>query len=144
MIVVLSITVPITVAMLHGQADSATDAVQFARAGALATAVCEQIIADASSTADNINFWSFDDELVYLDTPTTGLRDRLDSVTALYEEQGFDYELDIGPRVDSDLAPSMNDAENVFRVITVRVRVPLVSRTSIEMPTTLVVTELGS
>jgi type II secretory pathway pseudopilin PulG len=143
-IVVLSVTVPVTVAMLRGQSDRSTDSVLYARAGAYATAICEQIIADAASDSDIINFASLDDVASYVDAPTTGLRDRLSSVTAAYESQGFSFDLDVGELVSSDLTTSINDGENVFRVVTVRVRVPLVSSGSIEMPTTLVVTELGS
>lgn len=140
-IVVLAVSVPVSVAMLRAQSAGSADAVQFARASALTTAVCEQIIADVASSDESLGFEALGDSAAYLETAGTGLYDRLATATDAYEAMGFGYTVEIGPAVDSGLSVSESESENIYRLITVRVTAPMAATASVEIPTALVVTE---
>lgn len=123
-IVALAIMVPPSIAWLNRAGHDRVDAVNATRATFLATSVLEQVLADAASTGAGLGFAAFADAPAYLDTPATGLRDRLAPVTAPYAAMGMSYSVAIGPLVTQAGAVSGDAAQDVFRVVTVTVNFP--------------------
>lgn len=121
---VIAIAVPISTRMMGDAAADRADSVNALRAGTLAEAVVEAVIADVQSDAAGLGIDALADSTAYLDTPTTGLRDRISPTTTYYTDIGFSYTIDIGPLVASDGQTSGDDALDRFRLITVRVTWP--------------------
>lgn len=120
-VLVLAIAVPPAVVWLNEAVSARADAVNAARATALATAVTEHIIADCSSESAGLGFAALAAAPAYLSTPNVGLYARLEPVTSLYQPMGFSYTVAIGPLVDKTAVISNDAARNVFRVVTVTV-----------------------
>lgn len=123
-VLVLALVVPPTLGWMQASADRRADSVAAMRATTLATLVIENVIADAASTAPGLGFAALATPTTYLDTPTTGLRARLESLTSGYEAQGMSYSVEVGALVDSTLSVNADAAANLFRVVTVRVTCP--------------------
>ena len=140
-VVMLGIAVPPTLGILMSSASSRADTINTSRATTLAGAVLEAVVADTHSSDPALGFDALADPDAYLETPTTGLYDRLRPFTDDYDAVGLTYEVEIGPLVASDGAVSADSGDNVFRVITVRVRYPASSGASYEMPVSVMVTD---
>lgn len=113
-VVVIAISVPPTLMWLDESAARRTDAVMIMRANALATAVLEQALADAVTTDIGLHVPA------YLDTPGTGLRARLASLTAPYSAVGMSWTLDAGAKV-GPLGVATGTVADAFRVVTATV-----------------------
>lgn len=141
-IVVLAIAVPPTLNLMDSAASGRVDAIQTTRATFLSTIVLESVLADMTSSVDTLGFEALTDSDTYLNTPTTGLYARLESITQPYQSFGITYTLEIGSLVASDGLVSDDDEENVFRTITVFVLIPSASTASTIMPVSLTVSEM--
>lgn len=118
-IAALAVTVPMGLDALR-QADRSRRAASDGTAATLlAQAVLEQTIADAASA--DVGFDSFDDATAYLDTPDTGLRDRLATISEPYEIRGITWDLEVGDLVAADGEPNEDEDTNAFRRVTVEV-----------------------
>lgn len=120
-VIVLAIAVPPTLNLMDSAAAGRADAINTTRATILATCVLETVTADINSDAAGLGFDALADDDAYLNTPTTGLIDRLDPIVEPYTSVGFSYTVTIGPLVSSDGTVSATAGENIFRVITVSV-----------------------
>lgn len=120
-VIVLAIAVPPTLNLMDSAAAGRADAINTTRATILATCVLETVTADINSDAAGLGFDALADDDAYLNTPTTGLIDRLDPIVEPYTSVGFSYTVTIGPLVSSDGTVSATVSENIFRVITVSV-----------------------
>lgn len=123
-ITVIAITVPLATRMMGDASADRADSVNALRAGTLAEAVLEAVIADVQSDAAGLGISALADSATYLDTPTTGFRDRVSPATQFYTDLGFTYTVDIGPLVASN-AQTQGDADlDRYRVVTARVSWP--------------------
>ena len=95
-VVVLALAVPPTLSWMAQSADERADQVNSIRAITLAQGVLENIMADSMSASAGLGFSAFANSATYVDTPTTGLRARLSSVSSPYESLGFSYSITIG------------------------------------------------
>lgn len=120
-IVVLAVSVPSAVAWLDEAAARRADAVNAVRATAMAQCVTEHVLADCSSTSSGLGFAALANSAAYLNTPTTGLRDRLASQTAALEAMGFSYTVGISALHDSAGVVNADASQNLFRTVTVTV-----------------------
>ncbi|GJQ28521.1 MAG: hypothetical protein HBSAPP03_04050 [Phycisphaerae bacterium] len=120
-VLVLAISVPSTVAWLGESASRRADSVNAVRASTLATTVMETILADASSDAPGLGFAAFASPAAYLDTPTTGLRARLATLTGPSEAIGFAYTVEFSALIDATGAVNADASKNLFRRATVTV-----------------------
>ncbi len=121
---VIAIAVPISTKLMGDASADRADSVNALRAGTLAEAVIESIIADVQSDAAGLGIAALADSSTYLDTPDTGLRDRISPTTSYYTGIGMSYNVDIGELVASDGQASGDEDLDRFRLITVRVSWP--------------------
>lgn len=142
-IVVLALAVPPTLSWMAQASAERADQVNSIRAITLAQGVMENIMADCMSTSAGLGFSAFADAATYLDTPTTGLRARLASITSPYETMGFSYTVTIGSPVDSAGAVNADATLNLFRKITVTVDFPLSAGTTVSMGVETVLADLS-
>jgi type II secretory pathway pseudopilin PulG len=141
-IVVLSIAVPSTMAVLVDSSRANADAVNTTRASALASLVLEQVLADASSESPALGFAAFADANAYLTTATTGLNDRIAASVAPYQAVGMTYLVTIGDLADNTGAVTGNPALDLFRLVTVTVTFPT-SRGSSNLNAAVLVADLS-
>lgn len=141
-VLVLGVAVPPTLNLLDSASAGRVDAINTTRATYLTTAVLETVMADLTSAAPGMGFAALADPAAYLQTPTTGLYDRLQPLTQTYADQGFSYEVRIGELVSSDGSVSAEPTDNIFRLITVSVSFPSASTSRYSMPTSFLVSEI--
>jgi len=142
-VVVLALAVPPTLSWMAQAADERADQVNSIRAITLAQGVVENIMADSMSTTAGLGFSAFADAAAYVDTPTTGLRARLASISSPYESLGFSYALTIGALMDSAGAVNADTTLNLFRKVKVTVSFPLSNGTTAAMDVETVVADLS-
>ncbi len=141
-VLVLAIAVPPTLNLMDTAAAGRADAINTTRATLLATSVIETITADIDSNTTGLGFDALSDPNTYLNTPTTGLTDRLATIVEPYTSAGFKYSVEIGPLVASDGIVSSDANDNIFRVITVRVGFASASTSSYQLPVSVMVSAL--
>jgi len=141
-VVILAIAVPPTLGILMDNASSRADTINTSRATVLASSVLEGILADAASSDDALGFDALADADAYLNTPTTGFVDRMRPITDDHAALGLSYTVQIGELVDATGAVSGEPDENIFRVVTVRVRYPSARGADMVMPVSIMVSEL--
>lgn len=141
-VVVLAVAVPSAMLLVNDSVSARADAVSVMRATTLATGVLEHVSADVYGGDAALGFDALADADTYLNTPTTGLRDRIASMTALYEAMGLSYAVTIGPLVDSTGTESGDSAQDVFRVVTVTVTLPSSKTGTVQMNIGTMVTSL--
>ncbi len=118
-VVILALTVPVSVIFLEQRTSERHDALQYARATALAQGVLENVLADASSKDSSLGYAAFASSTTYLDASTTGLYARLDPMIALYGGMGIRCDVTIGPESAANGLVSGTASNNVFRTVTV-------------------------
>lgn len=141
-VIVLSIAVPPVLSMLDSASGGRTDAINTTRATLMATCVLEMVMGDLSSSAPGLGFEALSDPDAYLETPTTGLRDRLAPIVDVYTDAGFAWELDIGEPVNADGTVSADQDENIFRLVRVRIIYPSSTNAAFELPVSIMVSAL--
>lgn len=142
-VVVLALAVPPTLSWMTQSADERADQVNSIRAITLAQGVLENIMADSMSTSAGLGFSAFANSATYVDTPTTGLRARLSSVSSPYESLGFSYSITIGALMDSTGAVNADTTLNLFRKVKVTVSFPLSSGSTAAMDVESVIADLS-
>lgn len=120
-VVVLSLLVTPSIAMLRDAAMARVEATQNTRASVLAGAVLEQVVADASSSASSLGMVVFADSSAYLNTATTGLVARLSPITSHYASIGLSWSLNISALVSSNGVATGDTTKDVYRYIKVTV-----------------------
>ncbi|GJM18835.1 MAG: hypothetical protein DHS20C14_10480 [Phycisphaeraceae bacterium] len=143
-VLVLAIAVPVGMRMITESNEVRRQSADTARAITLTAGVLEHITADSNASSGGLGFSAFDDSSAYLTTATTGLYDRLATMTAPYSTDGITYDVVIGPLADATGTVTGDTNEDVFREITVRVTFPDPDGGSLTMPTSIVLTDLGS
>lgn len=141
-VIVLGIAVPPVLNMLDLASGGRADAINTTRATLMATSVLEMVMGDMSSSAEELGFEALSDPDAYLDSPTTGLRDRLEPLLEPYTDAGFTWDLDIGVLVSADGTVSADEDENIFRQIRVRIHYPSASNGSYELPVSVMVSAI--
>lgn len=119
-IIVISLMVPPAVAMLRDASTVHAVSLNNVRAVTLASAVLEQVLADASSPSTNLGMSAFASPSTYLNTAGTGLVSRMSGVSSLYSGMGFAWSLNIGGLVNSAGASTGTSAD-IYRYIRVTV-----------------------
>lgn len=142
-IIVLAISVPPALQLLDSAAATRADAINATRATLLGTSVLEQILADVHSGDPALGFNALSDSAVYLNTATTGLRDRITALTDTYTALGLTYDVTIGPLAQADGTVSGDPGLDVYRRITVTVSYPSATDGAISMPISAIVSEMG-
>lgn len=142
MVLVLAIAVPPTLEILVNSSASRVNVINTARATMLANNVLEGILADVASGDETLGFEALIDADAYLNIPTTGFIDRMESSTQAFTSLGLDYRVDISALHSSDGLVSGDEEDNVFRTVTVRVSYPSADGADYELPVSLMVAEL--
>lgn len=138
-VAMLAIAVPAVLELMGAAAADRADAVNTTRAVLLATMVAETVIADTASSHSTLGFDALNTPSTYLDDPAGGLRARLQDAAEPYASLGMRFEVDLGPLVGADAQTDADPDNNLFRVVTVRVRYPSASGAELEMPLSVVV-----
>jgi Tfp pilus assembly protein PilV len=112
-VLVLAISVPPTIAWMDRAASRRLDSIQIIRATNLVASVLDQVLSDASTADVGL------DPAAYLDTPTTGLRARLTTLTTPDQTVGITYQVSFGPLVASTLATTNDPTRDLYRLVTV-------------------------
>jgi|GEM_PF-1167571 len=141
-VIVLAIAVPPTLNLMDSASAGRVDAVNTTRATYLTTIILETVIADMTSNDPLLGFEALADSNAYLNTSSTGLFDRLSSLTTAYTNVGLKYSITISSLVASDGLVSETESENVFRTVSVNVGFTSASTTSYQMPTSIMVSEM--
>lgn len=141
-VLLLAVAVPPAVEALQSAGDHRVDSVSATRAVLLATMVLETVIADNASAEPGLGFAAFEDPQVYLNDPVTGLYARLADHAEPHARSGLGFSVEIGPLVSTSGAPSPEAHENIFRTITVRVRLPSGGGPERVMPVSVMVGDL--
>ncbi|USN98754.1 MAG: type II secretion system protein [Phycisphaeraceae bacterium] len=123
-ITVIAIAVPLATRTMSDASADRADSVNALRAGTLAEALLEAVIADVQSDSPGLGMAALADASAYLDSPSTGFRDRVDATASYYTGLGFGYSLDIGPLVASSGEASGDEALDRFRLVTARITWP--------------------
>jgi len=142
LLIVLGIAVPPVLNMLDTASGGRADAINTTRATLMATSVLEMVMGDLSSSAQGLGFDALSDQDAYLDTPTTGLRDRLEPLLQPYTDAGFAWELDVGELIGADGTVSADQNENIFRQVRVRILYPSASNGAYELPVSVMVSDI--
>ena len=141
-VIVLAIAVPPTLNMMDSAGAGRVDAINTTRATLMATSVMETVLADITSSNENLGFEALDDTNAYLRYPNEGLYFRLSSALEPYTRVGLNYTVDISDLVSQDGTISEDESDNIFRVITVRVSFQSASTASYEVPMSTIVSAL--
>lgn len=141
-VVVLALLIPPTITMLSEAANARGDAIGLARGTALADAVLEHVIADVSSTDPALGFDALADADTYLDDPSDGLSARIAPLTQPYTAAGLSYSVTIGELVDQTGIASGDTAADIYRFVTVRVKIPSTTGPSLTLTNATMVTDL--
>lgn len=141
-VIILAIAVPPTLNLMDSAASGRVDAINTTRATLMASSVIETVLADMSSSDPALGFDALSDANAYLNTPNTGLIDRLSKPLAPYTDAGFQYSVTIGELVREDGSVSGDANENVFRVVSVRVGFASASSASYQLPVSIMVSDL--
>jgi prepilin-type N-terminal cleavage/methylation domain-containing protein len=141
-VMVLAIAVPPTLNLLDAAGAGRADAINTTRATLLATSVLETVTADINSDTEGLGFEALADANAYLNTPLSGLYARLGTHIEPYSNAGLSYSVDIGSLVSADGTVSAEPSENIFRVITVRVRFTTSSTAAYDVPFSTMVSAL--
>jgi type II secretory pathway pseudopilin PulG len=141
-VLVLAIAVPPTLVFFQSRANQHADAISALRATTLAQSVMEHVLADASSNTPALGYDAFANITTYLDTPATGLRARLTTLSAPYDAAGIDWSVAFSVPVASNGVASGVPADNLFRIATVTVTAPRSDGGSINVQISSLVTDL--
>ena len=141
-IVVLSLAVPSTMAMIRDATVARAENALTIRAQWIATAVSEQILADAASDDPSLGMSGFADSNAYLNNPGSGLYERLAHLDSDYARFGIEYEVEIRPLTAANGTPSADADENIYRQIEVRVTWQGATGEDRTMPLSFIVTDL--
>ncbi len=126
-VVLLGIAVPPALSLMRAAAAPRADAVNAARASALAAGLLEQVLADRAAPGvgpQGIAASGYDADLAQ----------RAAALIAPYEALGFSWSLGVSEPVGPEGAATGDPQQDRFRVVTVRVAYPLAGGGRIEMP----------
>lgn len=141
-VVVLGLAVPPALELMQSAAAHRADGVNTGRATVLSGLVIESVLADLASGNETLGFEALADPAVYLETPTTGLYARLAPLVAPFEQVGMGYSVSVSDLISSTGFESSDEAQNVFRLVTVTVRYPSSDGPAWELPVSVVVGDL--
>lgn len=116
-VLVLSISVPPTLALLTDAASTRADSIATTRATLYAQAVMEQVIADVCSPDEALGFEALAEDTVY----NAGLDARLADIAAGYAPFRLTHAVVIGELADETGTPSGDAIADVYRRIRVEI-----------------------
>jgi len=120
LVIVTAIAVPPLVRVATAGSAAVADDRSAVRAAWLASAVVEQVVADAASGEPGLGLEAMGDA-AYLDDPADGLYARLQPTSAVYAARGMTCEVTIGPAVDASGAAVDAADPEATRLVTVEV-----------------------
>ncbi len=138
-VVVLGLAVPPTLMMIDATVDRQIDSLNVVRATTLATALAEQVIADASSASPGLGLSGV--SASDYATKAGGLNERLSATISPYQALGFSHAVSVGGLVSKTGAASGTTSENVFRLATVTVSFPSVRGGTMSLDLSALVSE---
>lgn len=141
-VVVLGLSVPPALELMQSAAAHRADGVNTGRATVLSGLVIESVLADVASGNMALGFEALADPAAYLETPDTGLYARLSTVVAPFDQVGMAYSVTISDLVSSTGLESSDEAQNIFRLVTVTVRYPSSDGSAWELPVSVMVGDL--
>ena len=139
--VVLSIAVPATLALIHDATVARAETTTSTRAAWLGSMLIEQILADVASDDPQLGMDALADDEAYLNDADTGLFARLDQAIAPFENAGLDATGDIGPLISESLSTSGDPDQDIYRQITVTVEWNALGGGQRNAPITFLVTD---
>ena len=134
--VMVALAVPPSVRMLEAASSERADRVMIGLATSYSGAIMEQILADVS-----VHGLEAIAEPTYITDPITGLLSRLEWVTTPYENRRISATVDISGLVGQDSTVSPNPSENLFRLVTVRIKVPTARGSELTIPLSMMLAE---
>jgi prepilin-type N-terminal cleavage/methylation domain-containing protein len=141
-VMVLAVAVPPTLNLLDAAGMGRADAINTTRATLLATSVLETVTADINSDAEGLGFEALADPSLYLDAPSIGLYARLSTLVDSYTNAGLSYSVEIGSLVSADGTVSVEPGDNIYRIVTVRVRFTTATTAAYDVPFSAMVSAL--
>ena len=141
-VVVLGLAVPPALELMQSAAEHRADGVNTGRATVLSGLVIETVLADVASGSQGLGFEALADPSSYLEAPDTGLYARLDGLVDPYERVGMTYSVTVSDLISADGTESSDDAENIFRLVTVTVGYPSSAGATWELPVSVMVGDL--
>lgn len=141
-VVVLAISVPPTLNLMDSASAGRVDSINTTRATYLETIVIESIFADMTSPDPGLGFAALADDAAYLNTPISGLYDRLEPITEPFTNVGLTYTVIISELVASDGIVSGVVSDNIFRTVTVQVSFKSASGAQFAMPVSMMFSEM--
>lgn len=136
-IVMMTIAIPPSIRMMTEASSHRADRVLLSVGTTCAQALSDQIMADVSAGGLGV----LADSVTYLDAPATGLWDRVSWVFEPYEDRSLTAEVTISSLVSWQGVVSEDSEENLFRIVTIVVGVPMADGVLLEMPVTLMLGE---
>ncbi len=140
-LVILSVAVPATLAMMHDATIARTESVMATRASWLGNMICEQILADISSGDPALGMNALADPSGYLFASNSGLMDRIRTELLEYEQMGITAQVAIGPLLSLSGFTTGDPVQDLYRRITVTVSYRSASTTARQVPFELLVTD---
>lgn len=120
LLIVVAIAVPPLAALSAQSSRALAEERRYFHSAWLATAVLEQIRADALSEDAAMSLEAMSDA-AYLSAPATGLRDRLSETVSAYEDEGLSYEVTFDDVRDATGAAIGAGERSATRLVTVEV-----------------------
>jgi hypothetical protein len=138
-VVILAVAVPPSLRMMDETAAAKADAITIHRCASLLSAVLETAAADAASTDPSLGSEVFENVGAYLDTPATGLLDRLADEIAVYTDVGIDLDVAVSVLLAADGSVTGDPALDVYRRITATATANSARGGRFEVPVSVVV-----
>jgi type II secretory pathway pseudopilin PulG len=136
-VLMIALAVPPAVRMMTEASAERADRVLLAAAMSYAQGIADQVMADVSGGGLAV----LDDAGAYLASPGTGLWDRLSWISEPYEARHLTESVDVSEAVGWRGAVAADESENLYRVVTVRVGVPMSDGELVEVPVALMLGE---
>jgi len=136
-VLMISIAVPPSIAMMTEASRNQADRVLLAIAMSYAQALADQVSADVSVNGLDI----LADENLYLNAGGTGLWARVSWVSAPYVSRNLTASIEISELIDYQGVVSADPASNLFRMVTVTIGVPMTDGQLLDVPVSMMLGE---
>jgi hypothetical protein len=123
-VLIISFAVPPMLTVVNAAADSRAESATISVATTLAQGVMERILADVYAGEEAPGFHALDDADAYLNTPGSGLYERLAWLIEPYEARGITYTVEVGAPIGPEGFATGDPAADLYRQIDVVVQVP--------------------
>jgi hypothetical protein len=123
-IALLAAALPPTLTLVQDASESRLETMQIERATWYATALLEHISADVASEAAGLGFDALANANTYLNTASTGLFDRTQTLDTLYAPLNLSANVSISGLVSANGTSTGNVALDVYRTVTTTISWP--------------------